>query len=207
MDKKSAMSMQTKQKLKETFLELYANRGISNITIGAITKKAGYNRSTFYNYYDDLNSMLDEIEDTVIEQIQTKISEILAVGIPEDVSMVFPLALSVFEEYGNTLYILLGKNGNVAFRKRLKSAVKHSFRDVFAGYVSAEQTEYVLTFIVSSGLGLIEHWYETGKKYSAEDFLRLSQSLIATGLFGQLQKDTDSKPSSPRLKTRESQAN
>lgn len=188
MDKKTAMSEQTKRKLKETFLELYANGGISNVTVGAITKKAGYNRSTFYNYYDDLQSMLDEIEDTVIEQVQSRLLTIFSDGIPADISTVFPLVLSVFEEYGNTLYNLLGRNGDAAFRQRLRKNVKEPLREMFKDRISAEQLEYLLTFVVSSGLGLIEYWYETGKKYSPEYFLKLSHALIANGVLGQLQE-------------------
>lgn len=192
MDKKTAMSEQTKQKLKETFLDCYARDGMLNITVGAITKKAGYNRSTFYNYYDDLHSMLDEIEDTVIEQVQIKMSEIFSDGIPENIRSVFPLILSIFEEYGNTLYILLGKNGDAAFRQRLRKTVKDFFREIFQDRISTEQLEYILTYIVSAGLGLIEHWYETDKQYSTEDFLKISHALLATGVLGQLQ-DTASK--------------
>lgn len=188
MDKKAAMSEQTKRKLKETFLELYANGGMAHVTVGAITKKAGYNRSTFYNYYDDLQSMLDEIEEIVIEQVQSKIRTAFCNGIPEDISSVFPLLLTVFEEYGNTLYILLGRNGDAAFRQRLKKNVKESLREMFKNRISSELLEYLLTFVVSSGLGLIEYWYETDKKYSTEDFLRLSHALISGGVLGQLQE-------------------
>lgn len=191
MDKKTAMSERTKKKLKETFLSLCEKDGISNVTVGAITKKAGYNRCTFYNYYDDLNSMLQEIEDTVIKQIRLKMPEIFSNGIPEDISTVFPLLLSIFEEYSNTLYVLLGENGDPAFRQRLRKTVKDFFRGVFRERVSSERLEYMLAYVVSAGLGLIEHWYETEKEYSTEDFLRLAHSLLANGILGQLGNESN----------------
>ena len=191
MGKKTAMSEQTRKKLKEAFLELCEKNGISNVTVGAVTKKAGYNRCTFYNYYDDLRSMLDEIEDTVIEQIRLKMPEIFSNGIPEDISTVFPLLLSVFEEYGNTLYILLGRNGDAAFRERLRKTVKEFFREMFKGHINPERLEYMLTYVVSAGLGLIEHWYETGKEYSTEDFFKLTQSLLANGILEQLKSEAN----------------
>ena len=192
MDKKATMSEQTKQKLKDAFLELYANNGMLSITVGAVTKKAGYNRSTFYNHYDDLHSMLEEIESTVIEQVQIKMSGIFSNGIPEDISSVFPLALSAFEEYSNTLYALLGANGDAAFRQKLRKTVKERFLKMLQGHIDVEQLEYILTFIISAGLGLIEHWYETDKKYSTEDFLKLSHALLANGVLGKLSEYTAS---------------
>ncbi|MCC8015854.1 MAG: TetR/AcrR family transcriptional regulator [Clostridiales bacterium] len=184
MNKKTAMSERTKQDLKNAFLELYANKGRLNITVSELTKKAGCNRSTFYNYYDDLNGMLDEIENSVIEQVQINLQNVFSGGIPNDMSVTFPFILSVFEEYGNTLYILFGENGDEAFRQRLRKIVKNFFREIFKNRVSAEKLEYILTFITSAGLGLIEHWYETDKQYSTEDFLKLSHELITSGLFG-----------------------
>ena len=191
MDKKTAMSEQTKLQLKEAFLELYAGGGMSDVTVGALTKKAGYNRCTFYNHYEDLQSILCEIEDDVIEQIQTKLEYIFADGILKNIDTIFSETLCAFEEYGNTLYILLRKNGSAAFRQKLQKTTKNNFRELFKLSVNDEQLEYILTFLFSAGLGLIEHWYETEKKYSTEEFLKLSQSLIANGVLGQSQNNVN----------------
>ncbi|MCD8328223.1 MAG: TetR/AcrR family transcriptional regulator [Ruminococcus sp.] len=186
MNKKTAASDNTRKKLKEAFLELYADGGISGITVGAITKKAGYNRSTFYNYYDDITSMLDEIENTLIADMKPKITKAFSNGIPMDLNAVFPMMFSVFEQYSYTLYILLVRNSNIDFRKRLKRMLQEPLKEAFKDHLSTEQSEYVLTFVVSSGLGLIEYWYETDKKSSPEDFMTICHSLIANGVFGQL---------------------
>ncbi|MCD7727436.1 MAG: TetR/AcrR family transcriptional regulator [Ruminococcus sp.] len=186
MNKKTAASDKTRKKLKEAFLELYASGGMSSITVGAITKKAGYNRSTFYNYYDDIPSMLDEIENTLIDDMKPKITKAFSNGIPMDLNAVFPMMFSVFEQYSYTLYILLVRNSNIDFRKRLKRMLQEPLTEVFRNQISEEQTEYVLTFVISAGLGMIEYWYETDKKSSPEDFMTICHSLIANGVFGQL---------------------
>ncbi len=186
MDKKALASENTKKALKNSFLELCEKNGLSGVTVGAITKKAGYNRCTFYNYYTDIPEMLAEIENSVLSEISERVSakEFQIANI----NMAFQEFLSFFEEYGNTIYVLLAKSGSSDFRNRFKESAFAIYRKALAGKLNAEQIEYLITYVSSAGLGLIEHWYETGKKYSNEEFLRLMQSLISMGILGQLQR-------------------
>ncbi len=177
-------TLSTKQKLKESFLTLYSEKPLSGITIASITKKAGYNRCTFYNYYDDISCLLDEIEDELIGQIQEKLLELPENTIPYNLDMFFSQMLISFEKYGKTLYILLSKNGNAAFRQRLNKILKQHFRRLHANTIEDKKLEYILSFAISAGIGLMEHWYETGKKESMEDFLSFAQSLVANGIIG-----------------------
>ncbi len=185
MDKKAMMSEQTKKALKDSFLELYAKKGISGVTVGAITKKAGYNRCTFYNYYTDVAEMLEEIENSVLAEIQERLStqELQITNIND----AFEQFLTFFEGYGNTIYVLLSKGADSGFRNRFKESAFAIYRKALAGKLDEEQIEYLITYVSSCGLGLVEHWYETGRKYSTDEFLRLVQSLLSTGVMGYMQ--------------------
>ncbi len=185
MDKKTMASEQTKKALKNSFLELCEKNGISNVTVGAITKKAGYNRCTFYNYYTDISEMLAEIENSVLSEISKRVSS-LDFQLT-NINDAFEQFLSFFEAYGNTIYVLLSKSGNPDFRNRFKESAFAIYRKALADKFDTEQIEYLITYVSSCGLGLIEHWYETDKKYSTDDFLRLVQTLISTGIMGYLQ--------------------
>ncbi len=185
MDKKAMMSEETRRALKNSFLELYAQNGISGVTVGAITKKAGYNRCTFYNYYTDVQEMLEEIENSVLSEISQRVSaqdlQITNIG---EATQHF---LSFFESYGNTIYVLLSKSADSGFRNRFKKSAFAIYHKAFAGKLDGEQIDYLITYVSSAGLGLIEHWYETGKKHSTDEFLRTVQSLISTGIMGYMQ--------------------
>ncbi len=185
MDKKAAASEQTKKALKNSFLELYAQKGISGVTVGAITKKAGYNRCTFYNYYTDVQEMLEEIENSVLSEIRERLSaqEFQITNIKD----AFEQFLTFFEGYGSTIYVLLSKSADSGFRSRFKESAFAIYRKALAGKLDAEQIDYLVTYVSSAGLGLVEHWYETGNKDSADEFMRLVQTLISTGIMGYLQ--------------------
>ncbi len=187
MDKKAMISEQTKKAFQNSFLELYAKNSISSITVGAITKKAGYNRCTFYNYYTDINNLLEDIENTMLSEIRENAEKNLKDFRFENVNKVFEQFVSLFETYGNTFYVLLSKSENSSFRNRFKEIALSIYRQAFAGKLDAEQIEWLISYISSAGLGLVEHWYETGQKYSTEEFLKLAQPLIMTGTLGYLQ--------------------
>ncbi len=182
MDKKAMMSEQTKMALKNSFLELYAQKGISGVTVSAITKKAGYNRCTFYNYYTDVSEMLAEIENSILAEIQERLStqELQITNIGEATQQF----LAFFEAYGNTIYVLLSQSADSGFRSRFKESAFAIYRKALAGQFDAEQIEYLITYVSSAGLGMVEHWYETGKKCSADEFMRMVQTLISTGIIG-----------------------
>lgn len=185
MDKKAMASEQTKKALKNSFLELCEKKGISGVTVGAITKKAGYNRCTFYNYYTDVQEMLAEIENSVLSEISERVSaqEFQITNIND----AFEQFLSFFEAYGNTIYVLLAKSGSSDFRNRFKESAFAIYRKALAGRFDAEQIDYLITYVSSAGLGLVEHWYETGKKYSTDEFLKMVQTLLSTGIMGYMQ--------------------
>ena len=70
MKKQPQVTEQTRANLRQAFWELYAERPVEKISVREITDRAGYNRATFYLYYHDVYELLDEIEDTVLGNIE-----------------------------------------------------------------------------------------------------------------------------------------
>lgn len=57
---------ETTARIKTAFWELYETHALSEISVKQITNRAGYNRGTFYLYYDNIREVLDQIEDDII---------------------------------------------------------------------------------------------------------------------------------------------
>jgi AcrR family transcriptional regulator len=62
----------TKLSLLGSFCRLYSKKPIEKISVLEITRKAGYNRSTFYQYFSDIYEMLDCVENDVLCYLQRK---------------------------------------------------------------------------------------------------------------------------------------
>lgn len=67
MDKKIDKRVQkTKHAIYIAFVELLNEKDVNQITITDIAKKANINRKTFYNYYLDINEVMEEIQNLVV---------------------------------------------------------------------------------------------------------------------------------------------
>lgn len=66
LKKQPEITAQTKQKLMDSFWMLASNKGIHRVTVSAVTKSAGVNRSTFYEYFSDIDELLEHSENEIL---------------------------------------------------------------------------------------------------------------------------------------------
>lgn len=67
MEKKTDRRViKTKHAIFKAFVELLNEKDINQITITDVAKRANINRKTFYNYYSDVNGVMEEIENLVV---------------------------------------------------------------------------------------------------------------------------------------------
>lgn len=69
----------SKQKIKESFLNLRKTRNIEKITVTELCQKAHINKSTFYVYYHDIYDLSECLEDEIVNEI------ILSITHPENI--------------------------------------------------------------------------------------------------------------------------
>ena len=66
--------LKTKNKLKSALVELLKEKKLDTITILELKKKKNINRKTFYLHYKNIPSVLNDIEENVINELKEKIS-------------------------------------------------------------------------------------------------------------------------------------
>lgn len=64
--------MDTKDKIKKTFLELLEQRPLSQITVKDIVSECGVNRNSFYYHYADLPSLVEDVITEEADKIMDK---------------------------------------------------------------------------------------------------------------------------------------
>ena len=121
--KKTAAKEETKQALIQAFWKLYREKRIEKITVGEIAAVAGYNRSTFYEYFYDVPDVLQQIEDGILDEMQF--------GIPGDR---IPLedVVALFERNADALSVLLGEHGDFSFFFRVRGKMRDAFHALAA---------------------------------------------------------------------------
>ena len=171
----------TKQDLIDAFWSLYCEKRIDKITVKDITEKAGYNRSTFYAYFIDIYDVLEQIENSIIPNI----NEIPPISTSKgNLGMPLDIFMELYEQNNKYYSVLLGDNGDAAFSGKLKSSVKPMLQEMLKSQVSVSETEldYLLEYILSGMIGIMSYWFKQDKAMPAEKLVSLMTVMMENGV-------------------------
>jgi AcrR family transcriptional regulator len=185
MKKQPELTAQTKENLFQSFWSLYCQKSIEHITIKEITANAGYNRSTFYEYFVDIYDVLNQLEDDLLEYLKEQVLNSLENGMSDDI--IQNLA-NVYEAKGEYLSVLLGENGDSNFAQKMKTTMRPNIINAFGLPEKDIHTSYIFEFGMSAIIGTITHWYNHKKELPSTELVRVLRSMLATGIVPEIQK-------------------
>ncbi len=176
MKKQPEVTAQTRENLLNAFWQLYQNKPINMITVHDITRKAGYNRCTFYSYFHSVQDILEQTESSLIEYIKDNIANLL---LPAILSGKTPNLSDVYthtkREY---LTVMLGENADSRFIGKLKKALCEVYLESLALPKADVRVEYILDFKVSALISVLSRWYSKAD-LPEEEIVSLIRSLLA----------------------------
>jgi len=186
MSQDSQRVIETKERIKDAFFELYAAKKIERISIKEITEKARLNRGTFYVYYKDIYDLLEKTEDEMIEELADKIKSVAVKILRDEDIFSFLPPLSFYEKYGEYLRVLLGNNGDPNFIFKIKTIIKKTIVELFRqeNIPMIPNQEYVMEFMASAQIGLISYWLQRNRELSIEELAALIKQLLLNGPIG-----------------------
>ena len=168
MKKQPEVTEKTRQVFVDVFCDLYCKKPIEKISIQEITNKAGYNRSTFYQYFSDIYELLAFVENDVLDYISPKDNR----GEAEISDLV-----ALYDEKGTYLNALLGDFGSNRFVERLKACVPLEDKNISLSE-NNQLTPYLYEFHISTVLSLFRLWQRRGKDIPLNELLALIIKLV-----------------------------
>lgn len=181
MGKRIMNTQQTKENLIQAFWQLFCEKRMEKITVKDITIKAGYNRSTFYEYFKDPYDVLECLENELIPNLN-QLPPINA-GI-EGIGMPLDLFLQVYEKNEDYYTVLLGEDGDPAFSRKLKTALKPLLVQVLSTHstLSFVKLDFVLEYTLTSMIAMLAYWYQHKAQLSQEELYHLLNRLMNEGV-------------------------
>jgi AcrR family transcriptional regulator len=185
--------METKDKLRDAFFDLYAEKKIERISIKEITDKAQLNRGTFYVYYKDIYDLLEKTEDELITELIEKLRDLIPRMLREENIDPFLPPLEFYERYSKFLKVLLGANGDPNFIHKIKTILKKTLRELLQKeqIPEIENMDYVMEFISSGQLGIVSHWLANDMALPIKSLAELIRQIILYGPIGFLKMQTE----------------
>ncbi len=186
MKKQPELTAQTKQNILDAFWQIYCHKGIEKITVKEVTAKAGYNRSTFYEYFTGVHDVLEKIENSLLLGPQ----DLPPFLLPEEASTLLPIDtfINIFEKNRKYYTILLGDKGDSSFQGKLKRTVKDILKKklISQGLVDNYELDFTLEYALSALIGVLNYWFSLEVAPPRDELLELIYELNRNGVMRKL---------------------
>ncbi len=114
-------SKKTKNLIKNTFAELIKeNQELSKITVSELVKRADINRGTFYNHYDSIYDVAEELEAEIINVLFENTKKLNSL---EDIFNYLDEVINYLKKNEEMYKLLLASNEPQVFLKKLKNSM------------------------------------------------------------------------------------
>ncbi|MBM7645916.1 AcrR family transcriptional regulator [Scopulibacillus daqui] len=176
----------TKSAIRDALTKLIEEKGFESLTVKDITTRAGINRGTFYLHYRDKYDLLKKCQ----KEIMDDISKIVQKGFLRDIvsknsaTIPFHFSVSIFEyldKHGDFMKALLGPKGDLSFHNMWKSVFENNLNNFIKRENLLVPEEYLISYIASAHLGVIQQWLHNGRKESPKEMAKILSSINLNG--------------------------
>ena len=168
-----------KKKMIYTYMELAKEQPISKIKVSHVTTSSGYNRCTFYQYFEDIYDLLDQTEDLIIDEIKSEVLK--AHSDSTDYAGLLEIATSSLNKFSQLLYVMMGPEGSPSFQYKYRNAL----RPVIASFIKNQNVEFndiVLEYVLGAFISCVRYWYENQNTITPKELAEVIYKLTTNGI-------------------------
>lgn len=185
MKKQPKITAQTRENLIRAYWALTLRGNAGRVTVADLVKKAGYNRSTFYEYFRDLTDVLDKLEDALLERVKQEVMASLQKYREEDV---VERVAKVFQTNAEYVGPLLNGKGGPRFIIKLKAVMGTPLMEHFGLPAEDVQSGYITEFGLSAIIGTLSYWYNSRMAICAAEIVTMIRSMLSKGVLQEIEK-------------------
>ena len=163
---------------------LLSKKPIEEITVTELSEAAEINRKTFYNYYNNVYMVAEEMEDEIVERFEETLRKIDFDTLLKDPVTTFntlaQLITSDLDFYEN---ILTNRN-QISFLQKIITSLKQRIKALYLNPDSpqSELQDYMLEYIVSGLVSVYQKWFTSGRKTDIGTLSRYISMLAVCGV-------------------------
>jgi len=150
--------------VKRALLDLCQEKGVLNVSVSDLTKRAYINRGTFYLHYENLDTLIREIEDDLLNNLKAaSMSQPYSTGMNKYQWFYATLNSEVCQVKANYMWFstLLGPKGDPSFKSKVYQYIKSSsFRKFDALCLPLDNN--LLDYTINGSMGLFLCWINKG---------------------------------------------
>ncbi len=176
--KNKKVAEQTRKNLIDAFLILYEKKRIEKITIKEITELAGYHRSNFYRYFDDVYDLLDKVKNELSDDLAEYCNE----GMIGDMRIFTEAAFAhIYEEKNDWFTVLMKKDEESGFSLRIREKVGKVMEKYITFSDDPIVDRYVLEYRVAGSIATLALYYKQEKNIDVHKIINIMMELTLSG--------------------------
>ena len=174
MNKQPEKTDATREAFITAFFRLAEIKNIYKITIKEITNLAGYNRTTFYRYFEDVFELIEYAEDQFIDGIvSVLLPQVLLSPTLDD--RFFQIILEHFYDSKERLVIILSEANRASFIRRLQQRLQESLN---APEDASAHNRVIMDIYFNGIFSAIIHQLQYPQEMSDEELLMIIRELF-----------------------------
>lgn len=174
----------TKRAIRNAFAALLAEKDVNQITVKDIAERADINRKTFYNHYRGVYQVMDEIENSIVDDFDLMLREASGNIDLRNPAMIYEKLTQLLQKdidfYGN----LMCMNGNNSLRDKLFSRLKaHALVSMQSRLpITQRELELGIHFTFSGLMSVYQHWFQSDRTLSLDELTKTVSRLSFYGV-------------------------
>ena len=151
----------TKNDFRIAFWKLYKRNSVEKISVSELCRVAGYNRTTFYVYYDNIHDLLHRCIEEMLRPIKEHADELQRVGAPpEDRGKLAQLYLETLKINTDYVRLLIDHHQLYILEDQYKAILRPVLLKMFADTnLPKESLHYMLEYQMAAGVNVIAQWF------------------------------------------------
>lgn len=188
--------IRTRDAIRNALVDLIEEKGFEAITVKDITDTAKINRGTFYAHYQDKFDLMTKCQEEIMQEMSNIVKQnfpgvIVELGTNSPLKTPFTVAVSIFEYLNKNsgfMKAVLGPKGDLSFQTKLRDFMwKTLFGNSQNSLVKEENLlvpgHYLISYIASAHIGIIQQWLNTGRKESPQEMAQILSTITINGPF------------------------
>ncbi len=161
MNKRENNNLKIIKKIESIFINLYEKNGLKGFSINDLCKESGIAKSTFYTYFENKNSILNSIENELLDNMDDLINKLIdkkfiEFGISNESSYAFIEYIRINHD---VLKALLGPLCDQKFEINFKNIIEKNFTPIFQNEKNnSKSVEFACMIFSSTIIGLCKYF-------------------------------------------------
>lgn len=172
-------SEKTKKLIQNTFAELInETQELNKITVSELVKRADINRGTFYNHYDSIYDVAEELESEIIKVLfedTTKLSTL------DDILNYFDEVIDYLKNNEDMYRLLLASDDPQFFLKKLNFSMSDKLYNSIrnnSNFKNSVTLKFEVSFFTDGIVNQVLNYFTTNYEYSLDEICKNTKQIF-----------------------------